>query len=124
MAPGGTTACIVAGRLSRADQSLKILVLEAGPHTKDVAHHVQPGHFLRHILPGSQTTKVHSANPSDAVGGRSVAVLVAQCFGGGSAVNFLMYNRASASDYDDWETKYSNPGWGSKDLIPLLRQVR
>ena len=36
----------------------------------------------------------------------------------------MMYTRPSASDYDDWETVYQNPGWGSKDLIPLLRKVR
>ena len=34
-----------------------------------------------------------------------------------------MYTRAAASDYDEWETKYGNPGWGSKDLIPLLKKV-
>ena len=36
----------------------------------------------------------------------------------------MVYTRPSASDYDDWETVYQNPGWGSKDLIPLLRKVR
>ena len=36
----------------------------------------------------------------------------------------MMYTRASASDYDDWENIYGNPGWGSKDLIPLLEKVR
>jgi choline dehydrogenase-like flavoprotein len=35
----------------------------------------------------------------------------------------MMYTRASASDYDDWKTVYENPGWGSDDLIPLLRKV-
>ena len=35
----------------------------------------------------------------------------------------MMYTRPAASDYDDWETVYKNPGWGSKDLIPLLRKV-
>ncbi|KAI0301549.1 alcohol oxidase-like protein [Multifurca ochricompacta] len=34
-----------------------------------------------------------------------------------------MYTRASASDYDDWEKVYGNPGWGSKDLIPLLKKT-
>lgn len=34
-----------------------------------------------------------------------------------------MYTRASAVDYDDWETIHGNPGWGSKDLIPLLQKV-
>jgi alcohol oxidase len=35
----------------------------------------------------------------------------------------MMYTRASASDYDDWEKVHENPGWGSSDLIPLLRKV-
>jgi len=35
----------------------------------------------------------------------------------------MMYTRASASDYDDWKTVYKNPGWGSNDLIPLLRKT-
>ena len=35
----------------------------------------------------------------------------------------MMYTRAAASDYDDWEQKFENPGWGSKDIIPLLKKV-
>lgn len=35
----------------------------------------------------------------------------------------MMYTRASASDYDDWEKVHENPGWGSNELIPLLRKV-
>ena len=35
----------------------------------------------------------------------------------------MMYTRAAASDYDDWESVYDNPGWGSKDLIPLIKKV-
>ena len=36
----------------------------------------------------------------------------------------MMYTRASASDYDDWKTVHENPGWGSNELIPLLKKVR
>lgn len=35
----------------------------------------------------------------------------------------MMYTRAAASEYDDWETVYGNKGWGSKDLIPLMKKV-
>lgn len=35
-----------------------------------------------------------------------------------------MYTRAAPSDYDEWEKEYKNPGWGSKDIIPLLKKVR
>ena len=27
------------------------------------------------------------------------------------------------SDFDDWETVHRNPGWGSKDLIPLMKKT-
>ncbi len=38
-------------------------------------------------------------------------------------ISVLMYTRAAASDYDDWEKAFKNPGWGSADLIPLLQKV-
>ncbi len=36
----------------------------------------------------------------------------------------MMSTRAAASDYDDWEKTFKNPGWGSSDLIPLLQKVQ
>jgi GMC oxidoreductase len=35
----------------------------------------------------------------------------------------MMYTRASASDYDEWEKVHENLGWGSNELIPLLKKV-
>ena len=35
----------------------------------------------------------------------------------------MVYARPDASDFDDWETTYKNAGWGSRDLIPLLKRV-
>lgn len=35
------------------------------------------------------------------------------------SINFLMYTRASASDYDDWETE----GWSFNDILPLARKM-
>jgi GMC oxidoreductase len=42
-----------------------------------------------------------------------------------SRINFtvMLYTRANRSDYDDWENRFHNPGWGSKYLIPLLMKV-
>ncbi|KAH9971399.1 alcohol oxidase-like protein [Lactifluus volemus] len=123
IAGGGAAGCIIAGRLATADPKLSILVLEAGPLTYDNPVHKQPALYPNHLAPGSRTVRVHTSRQSTALGGRSVMVPCGQCLGGGGSVNFMMYTRASASDYDDWETKYRNPGWGSKDLIPLLRKT-
>jgi len=34
-----------------------------------------------------------------------------------------MYMRPAPSDFDDWETVHGNRGWGSQDLIPLLKKA-
>lgn len=39
--------------------------------------------------------------------------------GGGSAINFMMYTRAQAIDYDSWEA----PGWAAEDMLPLCNKL-
>ena len=140
---GGTTACVVAGRLLSAKPDLKILFVEAGPHTHNNLSHIQPARYITHLRPDSKTVRLYQAKESEALGGRAIVVPAGQCIGGGSSVNceydyvsfsdygvfdsghkVAMYTRAAASDYDDWEAKYHNPGWGSKEVLPLLKKVR
>ncbi|KZT23454.1 GMC oxidoreductase [Neolentinus lepideus HHB14362 ss-1] len=120
---GGTAGCLIASRLSTASPSLRILVLEAGPHTRNDLFHTQPARFLYHLRPDSTTVKFYVAKESEELLGRQLVVPCGQCLGGGSSVNFAMYTRAAASDYDDWETVYGNEGWGYKDLLPLLKKT-
>ncbi|KAF8627066.1 hypothetical protein AX17_006405 [Amanita inopinata Kibby_2008] len=122
-AGGGAAACVTAGRLAAADPSLRILVIEAGPHTRDLPEHVQPAMYFRNLRSAAETFTFHVGKPSQSLGGRAPIVPAGRCLGGGSGINFMMYTRASASDYDDWKQEYKNPGWGSKDLIPLLQKA-
>ncbi|KAI0651206.1 alcohol oxidase-like protein [Trametes meyenii] len=123
IAGGGTCGCIIAGRLAAADPSLKILIIEAGPTvTQDDLLHTQPARYLYHLRPESTTVKFQVAKESAALGGRAPVVPCGQCLGGGSSVNFAMYTRAAASDYDDWANVYENRGWSAADLLPLLRK--
>ncbi|KAJ7126760.1 GMC oxidoreductase-domain-containing protein [Mycena epipterygia] len=121
-AGGGTTACVVAGRLAAADPSLRILIIEAGKHTKDISTHTQPGRYFANLASGGDTFTFHTTKPSEALDNRPCIIPSGKGMGGGSSVNFMMYTRASPSDYDDWEN-LANPGWGSKDLIPLSNKA-
>jgi alcohol oxidase len=141
---GGTAACVIASRLSAADPSLKILLVEAGPHTYGLQSHIQPARFLSHLAPTSKTVAFNVGRPSKNLNGRSLVIQSGRCVGGGSSVNcrpsssfvpvtecehwiilaVMLYTRAAASDYDDWEKTYGNPGWGSRDLISLLKKVQ
>ena len=86
-ATGGTTSCLVAGRLADADPSLRILIVEAGPHTKDNLAHTQPARFLHHLVPDSKTVTFQVANAEKALSDRQVVVPCGHCVGGGSSVN-------------------------------------
>ncbi|KAK0223434.1 GMC oxidoreductase-domain-containing protein [Armillaria fumosa] len=109
-------------RLAAADPSLKILILEAGPHVRGLENHIQPARYFDNLVSPDEVFTSHVGNPSKSLAGRSPIVTSAKCMGGGSNVNFVMYTRASASDYDAWEI-FGNPGWGSEDLIPLANKV-
>ncbi|KAG1768033.1 GMC oxidoreductase-domain-containing protein [Suillus placidus] len=118
-AGGGTTACVAAGRLAACDPSLKILILEAGEHTLDQAAHVQPYQYVTHQAPTSTTLTPNVGNPSPRLNNRAPIVHCGHCVGGGSSVNFMVYTRAPASDFDDWGAD----GWESENLIPLMKKL-
>ncbi|KAJ7690393.1 GMC oxidoreductase-domain-containing protein [Mycena rosella] len=122
-AGGGTVACVCASRLATAFPDLKILVLECGPTTKDNKQHIRPGQFFTHLASTSPTVKYFVSKPSVYLAGRSLAIPTGRCIGGSSSINAVVYNHPAASDFDDWENEFSNPGWSSKELIPLLQKV-
>ncbi|KAH7888381.1 GMC oxidoreductase-domain-containing protein [Phlebopus sp. FC_14] len=119
---GGTAACVIAGRLATADPSLKILVVESGQHSRDIPIHVQPWQCLFHMAPTSTTVSVIVGKPSEHLNGRSPMVQVGRAVGGGSAVNFMVYVRGAASDYDQW-AQFGNEGWSYADLLPLMKKI-
>ena len=83
----------------------------------------------------SETASFYHSKPSKWLAGRKAIVPCANILGGGSSINFvsafhfiamalradkmqMMYTRASASDYDDFQSK----GWTTKELLPLMRK--
>jgi alcohol oxidase len=66
----GAAGCVTAGRLAVADPTLKILVLEAGPHTKDDPTVVRPALFVTHFSPNSKLVTRLIAKPTEHVSGK------------------------------------------------------
>lgn len=59
---------------------------------------------------------------SDAnLGGKSFPVYVGNVVGGGSVVNGMAFDRASAEDYDAWE-QLGNPGWNWNSLLGYFKK--
>lgn len=86
-AGGGTASCLTASRLSDADPSLKILIVEAGPHIQEDLAHTQPARYFGHLVPTSNVVAFLVGNPEPNLGGRPAIIPYGQCVGGGSSIN-------------------------------------
>ncbi|KAF7907030.1 uncharacterized protein EAF01_004617 [Botrytis porri] len=115
---GGSTGCVIAGRLANLDHNLQVLLIEAGESNLNNPWVFRPGIYPKNMKLDSKTASFYYSRPSEWLAGRKAVVPCAHILGGGSSINFMMYTRASASDYDDFQAQ----GWSTKELIPLMRK--
>ncbi|KAJ8115514.1 hypothetical protein OPT61_g2845 [Boeremia exigua] len=113
---GGLTGLVVAHRLSE-NSSQSVLVLESGPITEDIDTIIPT---LGNNINSAMQYDINSA-PDTSQKGKSVPVLVGKVVGGGSVINGMAFDRASAADYNAWE-QLGNPGWGWNGLLPYFKK--
>jgi alcohol oxidase len=122
IAGGGPAGCVVAGRLAYADPTLKIMLIEGGANNRDDPWVYRPGIYVKNMQRdgiNDKATFYTDTQPSPYLRGRQSIVPCANILGGGSSINFQMYTRASASDWDDFKAE----GWTAKDLLPLMKRL-
>jgi alcohol oxidase len=105
-------------RLANLDHNLTVLLIEGGENNLNNPWVFRPGIFPRNMKLDSKTATFYESRPSKWLGGRKAIVPCANILGGGSSINFMMYTRASASDYDDFQSK----GWTTEELLPLMKK--
>ncbi|PAV14903.1 alcohol oxidase [Pyrrhoderma noxium] len=119
---GGPAGCVVAGRLAYADPTLQVMLIEGGNNNRDDPWVYRPGIYVRNMQRdgvNDKATFYTDTMQSSHLRGRRSIVPCANILGGGSSINFQMYTRASASDWDDFKTE----GWTAEDLKPLMKRL-
>ncbi|THH07338.1 hypothetical protein EW145_g3449 [Phellinidium pouzarii] len=119
---GGPAGCVVAGRLAYADPNLQVMLIEGGNNNRDDPWVYRPGIYVRNMQRdglNDKATFYTDTMESSHLRGRKSIVPCANILGGGSSINFQMYTRASASDWDDFKTE----GWTAEDLVPLMKRL-
>ncbi|KAG8716985.1 hypothetical protein FRC08_008397 [Ceratobasidium sp. 394] len=121
VAGGGPAGCVVAGRLAKADPNLQVMLIEYGQNNIDDPLVSTPAVFPRNmrLLESDKAHFYFDTNKSKFLRGRKTIVPCAKVLGGGSSINFQMYTRASASDWNDFKTE----GWSYEDLLPLMKRL-
>ncbi|ETW76777.1 GMC oxidoreductase 3 [Heterobasidion irregulare TC 32-1] len=122
VAGGGPAGCVVAGRLAFSDPNLKVMLIEGGANNRDDPWVYRPGIYVKNMQRdgvNDKATFYTDTMASPHMRGRQSIVPCANILGGGSSINFQMYTRASASDWDDFKTE----GWKFDDLLPLMKRL-
>ena len=90
----------MAGRLAE-DTNARILLVEAGPHNKDLENVHMAGGWSN--LFDGETDWNLVTSPMQGVDGRQVKLSRGKFLGGSSGVNGTLCIRGSRQDYDDWK---------------------
>lgn len=94
-----------------------VLVLENGGISDDISTQVPS--FANSI--NSRLMYDITSAPDANTGGKTYPVYVGNVVGGGSVVNGMAFDRASAADYDAWE-QLGNIGWNWNSLLTYFKK--
>ncbi|MGR4871157.1 GMC family oxidoreductase [Variovorax sp. LARHSF232] len=115
----GTSASVLARRLTQADPQVSICLLEAGGLDRH-PYLAIPAGFVK-TLYGDRFTWPFSTSPVPGLSNRQLSIPQGRVVGGSSSVNGLVYVRGKRADYDDWRDR-GNTGWGYDDLLPYFKR--
>jgi choline dehydrogenase len=116
---GGSTGCVLAGRLTE-DPACRVLLLEEGPRDRSPWIHI-PGAYYK-TAQGNLLKRL-PWEPGAGQGRTDRPTMVqASVLGGGSSVNAMIYIRGNPADYDGWAAEGAT-GWGYKDVLPFFRKA-
>ncbi len=115
----GSAGCVLASRLSENGRD-QVLVLEAG--RKDNTWKIHMPAALTFNLSDDRYNWYYHTEPQEFMNQRKLYWPRGRVWGGGSALNAMVYIRGHALDYDRWEEEGAK-GWSYKDILPYFRKA-
>ncbi|KAH9020671.1 aryl-alcohol-oxidase from pleurotus Eryingii [Lactarius hengduanensis] len=115
--PGGS---VLANRLS-ANPNNRVLLIEAGP--SDTVNPNIRVPFLCTTLVPADVSYNETTVPQTGFGGRSIGYPRGRTLGGSSSVNYMVWTRGPASDFDRLAHETGDRGWSWKSLRRILTGV-
>ncbi|KAJ3922505.1 hypothetical protein F5877DRAFT_75177 [Lentinula edodes] len=118
---GGTAGLVLAARLSE-DGAVNVGVIEAGETRFDDADVNTPA-YLGQALFNPLYDWAYETVPQATLNGRSVSLNLGKMIGGGSALNFMIWQRGCQGDYDNWSQLGIEGGWDWAGLLPYFEKT-
>ncbi|MBJ9951990.1 MULTISPECIES: GMC family oxidoreductase N-terminal domain-containing protein [unclassified Acinetobacter] len=113
---GGSSGCVLAGRLSENPQ-VSVCLLEAGGTGDGWKVEVPCAAVIS--IPTKINNWAFETVPQKGLNGRRGYQPRGKCLGGSSAINAMVYIRGHRQDYDDWSA-LGNTGWSYDEVLPYF----
>ncbi|KAJ4488387.1 hypothetical protein J3R30DRAFT_929429 [Lentinula aciculospora] len=118
---GGTAGLVLAARLTE-NSAVNVGVIEAGETRFDEADVNTPA-YLGQALFNPLYDWAYETVSQDTLNGRSVGLNIGKMVGGSSALNFMIWQRGSQGDYDNWSQLGIDGGWDWAGLLPYFEKT-
>ncbi len=116
----GTAGCVLANRLG-ADQSKRILVLEAGGRDHWHWIHIPVGYL--YCIGNPRTDWMYKTEPEPGLNGRAIHYARGKVLGGCSSINGMIYMRGQARDYNEWAELTGDDGWKWENALTVFKRT-
>ncbi|KAI0357960.1 alcohol oxidase [Trametes cingulata] len=113
--PGG---CVLARRLTE-DPRTRVLLIEAGPERVPL----EIPFLASQLQPNTAFDWNYTTVPQSGLGGRTVAYPRGRVLGGSTSINFMIYTRGSADDFDKIAELSGDSGWSWTAIQPYFKKL-
>ncbi|KAL9624611.1 MAG: hypothetical protein Q9160_001276 [Pyrenula sp. 1 TL-2023] len=118
---GGLAGCALASRLKEYNPSCSVRIVEAGPDEHSNPLITEPmGTFQLHMSPLEYN---YSTVPQTSYDGRRVYNSGGKLLSGSSSVNYAMWTRGGADDYNLWSMMVGDKRWSYEGMLPYFRKT-